>query len=213
MNILTRSALSLAIALAIIPSAQATNNFSVYRATVALPVNYNATDRNFDQVIVRRTLTNRALINLALGRPSADKPAKNVIIALAGPGNFSFSVTPTAPAQLIVWDTNTQTKLATIATFGTRQVLEQTSKAYRRVGVGPMTFLAGGSPANRITSGALTVQGTLTKKSTPRGPSPSVKTSGTGTIALVIDSLSIPLGIVQKASIVTSGLPIGTFAE
>lgn len=208
-----RPAVCLAIAMALAPAAMAATTFSVYRASAAVPVHYNALDRQSNQIIVRKTLTSRALINLALGNPSTTRPPRNVILALAGPGNFSFSLTPTAPAQLIVWDTNTQTKLATIATVGSRQVLEQKSKFYRRVGVGPLTFFAGTNPTNRITGGTLNMQGTLTKKPTPGGPSPTIKTSGNGTMGLVFEGLSIPMGIVHKASIHMSGKPIGTFTE
>lgn len=206
--------LALATVLALSPAAHAVTYY-VYKASAAVPVYYTGIDRHGDQIILKKTLSSRLLINLALGNPSVTKPPKNVILAIAGPNNFSFSPTPAAPVQIIVWDTTTMTKRALIATIGSRQLVEQQNNAYRRVGVGPLTFSAGFNASNRITGGTLNMQGTLTRRPTSSGPSPTVKTSGGGTMGLVIDGLSIPLGIVHKASVSTSGRPLvgATFNE
>ena len=207
-----KTSLILAICLALTAAANAAT-YSVYKASAAVPVNYTTVNSHGDTVIVKKTLSSRSLINLALGNASTTKPAKNIILAVGGPSNFSFSVTPTAPAQIIVWDTMTNTKLATIATVGSRNVIEQDSSAYKRVGVGPLTFVAGANPTNRITGGTLNMQGTLTRKPTPAGPKPTIKTTGGGTIGLVIDGTAITTGIVHKASISNSGLPLGSYVE
>ncbi len=210
------SAALLAIGLALSTSASAVT-FSVYKASAALPLQYEAINANFEQVILKKNLTTKHLINLALGVPSTTPVPKNLILACAGPNNFSFSPNQTAAVQIIVWDTDANGglggKVAKIGDLGTRNLVEQDSKAYKRVGVSPLTFAAVGLAGNRIISGDLDMQGILSRSPTPAGPKPTIKGNGGGKIVLERDGLSIPLAIVHKASISTSGLPIGTFIE
>lgn len=200
-----------------LPSETSAATFSVYKASAALPLNYEAINAKFEQVIVKKTLSSKHLINLALGVASTTPVPKNLILACAGPNNFSFAPNQTAAVQIIVWDTLANGglggKVAKIGDLGTRNLVEQDTKAYKRVGVSPLTFAAVGLAGNRIISGDLDMQGILTRTPTPAGPKPTIKGNGGGKIVLERDGVSFPLAIVHKASISTSGLPIGSFIE
>ncbi len=200
-----------------VPSTTLAVNFSVYKASAALPLNFEGLNTKGEQVILKKTLMTKDLINLARGLPSNTVVPKNLILACAGPNNFTFAPNETAPVQLIVWDTAANgglgAKFAKIGDLGSRNLVEQQTSSYKRVGVSPLVFVPVGVAGNRILSGDLDMQGVLTRSPTPAGPSPTIKGTGGGKMVLDRDALVIPLAIVHKASLSTTGKPIGFFTE
>src|SRR5258708_2626307 len=88
--------------------------YQAFRATVSLPLLSSKFENNTD-FLVKKKLSNKKLINLALGRPLATVvPATQVLVVLVPTAGQDFT-----GSRLAVIDTQAGTILKTIATIDT----------------------------------------------------------------------------------------------
>ena len=183
-------------------SATAQTTYSVIKVSAALTGAAQGTDF---VTLVPTTFTTKILINIALDKEITTPVPKNIVLAYAGDfAAFGHNTPdPTSPVQLVVYDTDAQAKLKTIATASNRTIVENRFAAnkFKRVGFGTLTVAdtSAGATNSFFTGGTLQIAGTVVRK--PNGVATPANLTVTG-ITSVLGTLQATY---KKGSTVTSG--------
>ncbi len=214
-SVLCASAAVLLFALAQSASAA---TYSLVKASISLPSYVKGKDASFNDILIKRTLNTKAVINLALGMPTKTKIPKNIVLVGAAEAGNLQAGNPTQ-ARLLVVD------LATPATPIVKAIIlqpdatnpptpvnfgqQQTSKSFFRIGLGRAKILAAGS----ISAGganSINTAGTLKRKPSPTGPLPIIATSFAGEFTFKDDDAVTNTAIVIAGKFTCSGKILGT---
>ena len=204
-------------------SASAQITYSVIKVQAALPGAVQGTDFS---TLVPTSFTTKVLINIALDKDITTPVASNIVLGYAGDFAAFGHNTPntTSPVQLVVYDTEAQTKLKTIGTASNRTVVENRFAAnkFKRVGTGSLTIAntSMGATNSFFTGGTLTIAGTVLRKpngvATPDNLSVNAITTAVGTIeATLKKGTTVTSGtfVITKGTLRGSGKIVGTFTE
>jgi hypothetical protein len=204
-------------------SSVAQTTFSVIKLSAAIPCSAQAPDFSS---LINTTLTTKILINIALDRDITTPVPNNIVLGYAGDFSAFGHHTPvtTSPVKLVVYDTETQTKLKTIGIASDRTVVESRFSAakFKRIGLGTLTIqdTSGGSTNSFFTGGSLQIAGTVIRKpngiATPGNLTVTALTTVVGTIqATYIKKGETTTGtfIATKGTLRGSGKIVGTFTE
>jgi hypothetical protein len=196
--------------------------FSVIKVSGSLPGQFQTSPEN---KLAKFTLNTNALINIALNQDVRTAVPKNIILGYAGVFEDFAHHTPNAsgPVQLVVFDTESQTKLKTIAVASARTIVENVVvDKFKRIGTGTLTIqdTSAGSPIGHFLSGSLQVSGTVTRRpngvATPATLKVTTIATAVGTIRFQFtrgtDSKLITV-VIPKGVLKASGKILGTFDE
>lgn len=203
------------------PAAKAAT-FSVLKISAALRGSYQNPNTN---TLVNFSLSTNTLINIALNQDIGTPVPKNIVLGYAGVfSDFANHNPNTAgPVRLVVYDTDSQTNLKTIAIASNRTVAENVViDKFRRVSTATLTFqnTSTGSPTGHFLSGTLQASGSGTRKPNDVATPATLKVTGVVTVvgSLVFhytrgsDAKTITL-IVPKGTIKVNSKVLGTFDE
>lgn len=212
------------------PKADAQTTYSVIKATVSIPIFYQAADF---ATLLKYNMTTKAMINIARDMAVETPVPKNLVLGFAGDFNAfgQHDPNPSGPAQLVLFDTDTQQKVKTIAIGSSRTVYEnEVFNRFKRVATATLTFQdTGGTGIGKFTSGVLQVGGTLTRLPNSLNPATpaTLKVNSTSTVVGTVNltftqNRRLPGGgigggtatfVVPKGTIRATGKIIGTFTE
>jgi len=175
----------------------------VYKAKLNLSSAVQDETDNGKDVIRKAKVTTKQLINVALGRNFADPVPANEVLALIGYCHCD------APHRLVVWDTTSQTVLATIGVEVEGGYAENST-------AGVSTELMEVQSVGGFNSGHLTVSSTY-KKNASTGCVSSFSSKVTGLINATVEDdegeiVTVDL-LVLSGSLTAKAPPIGTFVE
>jgi hypothetical protein len=195
--------------------------FSVIKVSGSLPAQY----QDSTQRLAKLPLTTKTLINIALNQEIRTPVPKNIILAYAGVfDDFGHhSPNPTGPAQLVVYDTNTNQKLATLGVATDRTVIENVVvNRFKRIATATLNIQDSsmGNPTGHFEGGALHVTGTVMRKpngvATPDNLKVTAVATVTGSMELTFtkgsETKSVTV-VIPKGTLRGSGKILGTFVE
>lgn len=214
-SVITTISTALLVALGTTASAA---TYDLVKASISLPGYVEALDGAANNILIKRTLTTNAVINLALGNKTKTKVPKNIVlVGAAEAGNLQAGTTtaarllvvdianPAAPVvKAIILQPDT-TSPPTPINFAENHI----SNAFLRVGVGRAKVLAAGS----ISAGgnnSVNVAGTLKRRPTPSGPLPTIANTFTGEFTFKDDDGATKTAIVLAGKFTCSGKILGS---
>jgi len=199
--------------------AQAQTTYSVIKVTASLPcAAQSANGIN----LVKVTLTTKDIINIALDQPVTTVVPKEVILGFAGDfDDFGHTSPNTAgPMQLVVFNTNTMTKLKTIGVASNGAAVEnRIVNKYLRVFNGLLTIQDTGGATTRFLSGQLVIGGAAKRSPNDFVTAATLKVSATVNVVGQVSATFFKNGVNQGGGIIArgsfkaSGKVLGTFTE
>jgi hypothetical protein len=204
------------VVLTAMPSTARADYYFIFKAAAMMPVQIEGTDKNGNDVIVKKTLGSNELVNLALGRSLAVKPnPETEILALA------HNSSNPANTKLIVYNKTTQAIVATICNTvslpGTQQTDKLNTDKEKGDGIAVVTFQATtkGNPGLNGFTASTTAYGAATGAWTPTDNGPVFALKATALIGpmkfRITDALNITTtydGLVINGMFQTSGVAI-----
>jgi hypothetical protein len=211
--------LAVVFAVAVSLSASAQTTFSVIKVSAALP----CTTQSANGVnLVKVTLRTKDVINIALDKDVTTKVPKNVVLGFAGDfANFGHvSPNSNGPTQLVVFDTNTMTKLKTIGmASNTSSVENRVQNKYSRVFLSTLTIQDTNGVDAFFSSGSLQVSGTAKRSPNAVADPATLKVVAPATVVGTVNASFRKSGVLQvggivaKGALVARGKIVGTFTE
>ncbi|MGB8166100.1 MAG: hypothetical protein WCF18_01320 [Chthoniobacteraceae bacterium] len=194
-------------------------DYSVFKASVSLPGFVKGKDGANNDILIKRTLSTNAIINLALGRTTKTKvPKTTVLVGAVNAMDLQQTNGITDPQLLVVDFTNpaAPVRLATILQPDTTTpptpinfAENHISNAFLRVGVGRAKVVGVGNIAPGGAN-SVNVSGTLKRKPTPTGPLPIIANSFAGEFTFTDDDNVTKTAIVLAGKFTCSGKILGT---
>lgn len=181
--------------------AQAPTTYSVIRLSAAIPSSFQASS-----LLGKYTFTTKALINMAQNLDVNTPVPSNIILGYAGDfDDFGHNTpNPNGPAQLVIFNTDSQTKVKTIAVLSPRVVAEnKVFNRFKRVAVGTLTLqdTSAGASVGAFTGGTLQVGGAGTRRPNLLGPA----TTDTLRVSAVMTVVGTINGYYTRAGTLTNG--------
>jgi hypothetical protein len=196
--------------------------FSVLEVSAALKGSYQDASTS---TLANFNLSTKTLINIALNKDIGTAVPKNIVLGYAGIFSDFANHNPntTGPVRLVVYDTDTQTNLKTIAVASNRTVAENVViDKFRRVSTATLTIqdTSAGATTGHLLSGTLQASGSGTRKPNAVATPTNLKVTGVVSVggSLVFhytkgsDAKTITL-IVPKGTIKVNSKVIGTYEE